>query len=110
MKKYELRFTPSARDDLHSIEGYIAQDHPIPAHKMRERIAAKAEELAIFPGRGKSASLLGYFQPEMRFVAEGKYYIFYKVSGDQVIVYSIVHSARDIGRLLTLLDFDEQDQ
>jgi len=113
MKHYDIHFTPTALNDLHCISEYLDEKSAYAAHAMRQRIVAKAKDLSAFPNRGKSVSALGYYEPEYRFVAEGKYYIFYKVIGELVEICSICHSARDIGELLSLLDFDdfeEQDQ
>ncbi|MCL2299434.1 MAG: type II toxin-antitoxin system RelE/ParE family toxin [Firmicutes bacterium] len=113
MKQYDVHFTPTALDDLHLISDYLTEKSAYAAHNVRQRIVAKAEDLCIFPNRGKSVSALGYYEPAYRFVAEGKFYIFYKVIGEHVKICRIWHSARDIGELLSLLDFDdseEQDQ
>jgi len=110
MKQYEIHFTPSALGDLRAVEGHIAEYSPVAAHAMRQRTVAKAEDLCVFPNRGKSISALGYYEPELRFVAEGKYYIFYKVIGEHVKICRIWHSARDPGKLLSLLDFNEAEE
>jgi len=113
MKQYEIHFTPSALNDLHAVEDYLAEYSPLAAHDMRQRIVAKAEDLSVFPNRGKSVSALGYSESELRFVAEGKYFIFYKVIREHVKICRILHGARNLGKLLALLEFngaEEQDQ
>ena len=110
MKHFEIHFTPAALDDLHLIEDYMEDYSPHAAHTIRLQIVAKAKELSMFPNRGKSVSALGYYEPEFRFVAHGKYYIFYKVIGDYVKISRIWHSARDINELLSQLDFESFEE
>jgi len=110
MRQHEVHFTPTALNHLQAIEEYMEEYSPYAAHKMRQRIVEKAKELAVFPSRGKSVSALGYYEPELRFVAEGKYYIFYKVIGAHVKICGVWHSARDIGELLSLLNFDDSEE
>ena len=106
MKRFKVHFTPTALDQLRTVADYVEESSPYAAHEIRKRIVAKAKDLSVFPNRGKSISALGYYEPELRFVAEGKYYIFYKVIGELVKICGIWHSARGIGELLSLLDFD----
>ena len=112
MKSYRIRYTWPARDDLRLITAQIAMYSTGSADNIRKRIIEKVRELAMFPNRGKSVALLGLRYFDQRFVAEGKYYIFFRVEQDQVIVTRIQHSARDFANLqlnLASESFEDQD-
>ena len=105
MSKYEIQFTLSALDDLHMAEDYISEYSPTAAHKTRQHIIERIEMLVDFPRRGKSAETLGFIDTDLRFVAQGKFYIFYTVTETHVEIRRIVHSARNLAALLAEFDF-----
>ena len=107
MSKHEIQFTLSALDDLHAVEEYISEYSPAAAHKTRQQIIERIRMLADFPRIGKSAETLGFVDIDLRFIAQGKYYIFYTVTETHVEIRRIMHSARNIGALLTEFDFRE---
>jgi len=107
MGKYEIQFTLSALDDLHAVEDYISNYSQTAAHKTRQKIVERTKALADFPRIGKSAETLGFVDTDLRYVAQGKYFIFYAVTETQVEIRRIIHSARNIAALLTEFDFRE---
>jgi plasmid stabilization system protein ParE len=107
MSRHEIQIALSALDDLHLVEDHISEYSPVAAHKMRQKIMERIKALADFPRIGKSAETLGFVDVDLRFVAQGKYYIFYTVTETHVEIRRIVHSARNIGALLAEFDFRE---
>ena len=84
---------PLAEDDLDGILSQIEQHSLSAAARIQSRILEKAAALSEFPRVGKSVSVLSLEPADMRFTASGKYLIFYKISGYQVIVHRVRHSA-----------------
>ena len=53
METYEVLFLKEALDDLEEIVLYIAQDSTQAALRMHSKIIEKANELSVFPKRGR---------------------------------------------------------
>jgi len=93
METYEVRFLQEALDDLEEIVLYIAQDNRSAALRMHEKIIEKANDLTIFPKRGrlvpdKKMSAVGY-----RMLVVKPYIIFYRVIDSNVFIYRVLHGA-----------------
>ena len=93
MKAYNVRFLREALEDLEEIVLYIAQDSRQAALRMHDRIIEKANDLATFPKRGrlvpdKKVSAAGY-----RMLGIKPYIAFYRVIGNDVFVYRVLHGA-----------------
>jgi len=76
---------------------YIARDSPAFADTMLARFTEKLERLADNP-------LLGSARPELRSglrsFAVGNYILFYAAEEDGIMLYRILHAARDVGVIL----------
>ena len=93
METYEVRFLQEALDDLEEIVLYIAQDSRAAALRMHDRIIEKANDLTVFPKRGrlvpdKKMSAAGY-----RMLGIKPYIAFYRVIGRNVFIYRVLHGA-----------------
>ena len=93
MDSYSVRFLQEALDDLEEIVSYIAQDSRAAALRMHDRIVEKANDLTLFPKRGrlvpdKKMSAAGY-----RMLGIEPFILFYRVIGSDVIIYRVLHGA-----------------
>ena len=100
MEAYDVRFLQEALDDLEEIVLYIAQDSHSAALRMHDKIIDKANDLKVFPKRGrlvpdKKMSAAGY-----RLLGIKPYIIFYRVIGNDVFIYRVLHGAANYPLLL----------
>jgi toxin ParE1/3/4 len=87
-----VRYTRPAAADLASILEYIAAASPQGAQRVQRRIQHVVELLLTHPNIGVLT-----VDPSIRRLTTTPYpfLVFYEVSGDEVIVHAIRHSARD---------------
>jgi plasmid stabilization system protein ParE len=93
METYDVQFLQEALDDLEEIVLYIAQDSRQAALRMHDKIIDKANDLTVFPKRGrlvpdKKMSAAGY-----RMLGIKPYIAFYRVVERNVFVYRVLHGA-----------------
>ena len=93
METYDVRFLQEALDDLEEIILYIAQDSRQAALRMHDKIIDKANDLTVFPKRGrlvpdKKMAAAGY-----RMLGIKPYIAFYRVVGQNVFIYRVLHGA-----------------
>lgn len=86
-----LVWSPRALTQLQQMEAYIAEDNPIAAVRMTERIYDSAERLLPFPASGRPGRL-----PHTRelVVTGTPYFLPYRVQGDVVEILGVIHGAR----------------
>ena len=102
MKRYRVKITGKALDDMEAIHDYIASDlqSPDTAMKQYDRIAAAIESLAAFPERCK----LFDSEPEcsygMRQLLVDNYSAVYMVGDAEVTVLRVLYSSSDISSRL----------
>ena len=77
---YQIVVTDIARDDLRSINRYIALDSPDRAIRYVRVLLASVRKLAQFPDFGRPVSEFG--RPDLREIVVGRYRIVYRVSHD----------------------------
>ena len=99
--RFVLRLLSIAEQDLLDIIEYLAAENVSAAHNLADHIEQNLQRLRRHPFLGKmpvdtKVAMMGY-----RVLIVGDYLIFYKVRGNTVLVYRIIHGARDI---LPLLD------
>lgn len=87
-----LRYTKPALAELADILEYIAARSPLGERNVQARIKQIVQLLVQFPRAGTLTD-----DPTIRCIATTPfpYLIFYEVAGDEVIVHSIRHGARD---------------
>jgi len=93
METYDVQFLQEALGDLEEIVLYIAQDSRTAALRMHDRIIEKANDLSVFPKRGrpvpdKKMSASGY-----RILGIKPYIVFYRVVGRNILIYRVLHGA-----------------
>jgi plasmid stabilization system protein ParE len=102
MKKFKLRWTRGAKDDLASIKGYIAQFAERNAVSYVKRIRERCLKLTTLPF---AAPIVAEYQDEsIREVYFGSYRILYKITSQEVTVLRVFHGSR----LLTDAEIDGQ--
>ena len=97
--EHEVIWRPEARDDLYAIYDWIAgQADPDTAYAYTSRIEAFTERLAHFPNRG---TLRLNMITDLRSVTfERRVIVAYRAMNDAVQFVRLIHTARDIARLL----------
>ncbi|MCL2171463.1 MAG: type II toxin-antitoxin system RelE/ParE family toxin [Defluviitaleaceae bacterium] len=93
METYDVRFLQEALNDLEEIVLYIAQSSRQAALRMHDRIINRANDLAVFPKRGrlvpdKKMAAAGY-----RMLGIKPYIAFYRIIGQNVFIYRVLHGA-----------------
>ena len=93
MESYDVLFLQEALDDLEEIVLYIAQDSRQAALRMHDKIVETANDLTVFPKRGrlvpdKKMAAAGY-----RMLAIKPYIAFYRINNKNVFMYRILHGA-----------------
>jgi plasmid stabilization system protein ParE len=93
METYDVQFLQEALDDLEEIVLYIAQDSRQAALRMHDKIIDKANDLTVFPKRGRLV-------PDRKMEAAGyrtlgikPYIAFYRVVKRNVFIYRVLHGA-----------------
>ena len=99
---YEVLLTAGAEQDLESIYDYIAEfDCKAHADHVLDRLLQVVESLASFPERGaypRELAALGI--RDFRQTSFKPYRVIYRVIGQQVYIYVIADSRRDMQSLL----------
>ena len=86
-------WTKPARDDLKSIHDYIKEDSEFYAERVVELIVEKTESLPNFPRRGRKVP--EFENDSIREIKVYSYRLIYEISNGDIIILTIVHSARD---------------
>ena len=99
--KYTVRLLSIAEQDLVELVSYLAAENPRAAAEVLNHIEARLHALAAHPFTGRvphdpKLTALGY-----RALVVDNYLAFYKVKGKIILVYRILHGARDIMHLLS---------
>ena len=86
---------PSARNDLHGILSYIAEENATAADRLSERFEAVFNLLGPNPWLGESCPQYGM---GLRYAFAGVYVIFYDVdeAAGSVKIRAVLHGARDL--------------
>lgn len=95
-----VRLLEAAEDGLFETVTYVAADRPAAATAIAERLGRSMGLLGANPRLGRvprepDLAELGY-----RYPVVDDYLIFYKIEGRSVLVYRILHRARDYKSLL----------
>jgi toxin ParE1/3/4 len=95
-----VRYLRFAEQDLFELYDYVARDAPEAAATFIERIDAAVIQLAAHPHLGPVVREERLRSVGFRYLPVGDHIVFYKVEDGSVIVYRVLHGARDWGRLL----------
>jgi len=110
MEVYNVQFLQEAFDDLEEIVLYIAQDSQQAALHMHDKIIEKANDLAIFPKRGRLVPDRKMFEAGYRMLGIKSYIAFYRVIGNDVFIYRVLYGAMNYPLLygkMTQADLEE---
>jgi len=99
--KYRVHLLSIAEQDLTELISYLAAENPSAAAETLDRIESRFQSLATHPFAGRvprdsELIALGY-----RVLVIDNYLAFYKVKRTTILVYRILHGARDICHLLS---------
>ena len=99
--KYLVRLLSIAEQDLEDLLSYVAAENTRAATELLDQIEARLEALQFYPFAGRvphnpKLTALGY-----RVLVIDNYLVFYKVNSKVLLVYRILHGARDILHLLS---------
>ena len=87
-----VRWTDTAVRHLLGIYEHIAQDSPVYAQRMIDRLTRRSEQIATFPLSGRMVP--EYEAQDIHEVIEKPYRLIYRVKSDQVDVLAVMHSAQ----------------
>ena len=87
-----VHWTQTAIEHLLAIYEHIAQDAPLYAQRMVDRLTRRSEQIALFPRVGRRVP--EYNAPDIREVIEKPYRIIYRIQTDQIDVLAVVHGAQ----------------
>lgn len=92
MKRFRVRWTRRALNDLVDIRAFIAADDPRAARRIGQAILKAAERLAVMPRRGRPGRVAG----TRELILPGwPWILVYNATGDRIHILAFRHSARD---------------
>jgi plasmid stabilization system protein ParE len=93
-RRYEVRISPTAADDLRGIRTWIAQRSPDAAEIVIRRLHAAAESLRTMPRRGRWAPEGDVDDAPTRQLVAAGYRMVYTIHEQTVKVHFFMHHAR----------------
>lgn len=101
MAERKVAWTAPARDDLLQVVDYIAEDDPVAAGRVLERLLGRAASLEQMAERGRRVpELHGMSDHCPRELIVRPWRLFYVIEGDKVYVTALFDGRRDVERLL----------
>ncbi len=100
MERYEVELLPAANSDLDAIIDYIMVDSPQAADGILDSIMQSLRRLERYPLSGTPLFDPSLKKFNFRMVIVDPYIAFYRIIGNKVIVYGVIHGARNYGHLL----------
>lgn len=93
-KKYKVKLTFNAQNDLEHIFFYIAEDSINNAHDFILDLEQNISSLDTMPERFALISENLFFGTNYRQIIHKKYRVIYKISGESVYIMRVVHGAK----------------
>jgi addiction module RelE/StbE family toxin len=87
-----VHWTETAIKHLTAIYHYIAQDSPLYAQRVADKIIRRSEQIAVFPQSGRRVP--EYDDPNTREIIEPPYRLIYRIKADQIDVLAVIHGAQ----------------
>ena len=103
--KHTVRLLTIAEQDLQDLLLHVAADNVTAALVLVDRIEKNLNQPRAHPYLGKVPNDKKLAHLHCRFLVVDNYLLFYKILGKTVLVYRIIHRARDVPTLLT--DFEQ---
>lgn len=88
----KVHWTEHARQQLRAIHAYIADDAPVYADQVVDKLTDRSDQLGNFPQSGRKVP--EYDDPDIREVIVAPYRLVYRIKSDQVDVLSVLHGAQ----------------
>lgn len=92
-----FRLTLKADADLRDVWLHVAQDSVDAADRLIDRFTEKFEFLADHPGVG---TRMERYRPGLRAFSVGHYVVFFHLQDDALVIYRVLHGARNFDELL----------
>ena len=89
-----VHWTDTAQEHLDAIYAYIAQDSPVYALRMVDRLTRRSQQIAEAPLSGRRVP--EYDMDQTREVIERPYRLIYHIKPDQIDVIAVLHGARNV--------------
>jgi toxin ParE1/3/4 len=87
-----VHWTETAIKHLTAIHQYIAQNSPLYAQRVTDKIIRRSEQIAVFPQSGRRVP--EYDDPNTREIIEPPYRLIYRIKADQIDVLAVIHGAQ----------------
>lgn len=87
-----VRWTDHSIRQLVEIYEYIAEDSPLYAKRLVDKITRRSEQIGVHPKSGRKVP--EYERDDIREVFEGRYRIIYRIKPDQIDILAVIHSAQ----------------
>jgi len=101
----QVVWTTPAVEQLQEIVAYVAQYSIDRAEKLNERLLTTADRLELFPQSGRVVPEFGL--EHLRELIVRPYRILYTCQEENCAIVAVIHSSRDLTRLLKPEDFDD---
>lgn len=98
--RFTLQLLSIAEQDFLDIVEYVAAENLLAAHHVANHIEQSLERLRRHPFLGKVPTDPKLARMGYRVLIVGDYLVFYKMRGKTVLVYRIIHGARNTPPLL----------
>ncbi len=92
----KVHWTNTAQGHLEAIYAYIAQDSPVYARRLVDRLTRRSQQIIDFPMSGRRVPEYEMYQ--IREIIEGQYRIIYYITPDQIDVLPVIHASQNILR------------
>jgi toxin ParE1/3/4 len=97
MKRFRVRLTARAEEDLIGIWFSIAGESPVNAGRFLDVLNERIDMLSHSPDRGVARPEIG---KGVLMLIEGNYLILYRVNSSNVEIVRVIHGARDLRDIL----------
>ena len=109
METYDVQFLQEALDDLEELVLFIAQDSREAALRMHDKVIEKANDLTIFPKRGRLVPDKKMGAAGFRMLGIKPYIAFYRVIDNNVFIYRVLHGASNYPTLYEKMSKIEEE-
>ena len=98
--KFSVRLLRAAEEDFTEIIDFISADNRNSAIKLADSFDKVFEKLEDYPYLGKIPNEFELARSGYRYLIHSNYIIFYKIENEVVLIYRIIHGARDYKKIL----------
>lgn len=91
-----IHWTPEAKAQLAGIHSYIAQESPLVAKQVIQRIASRCEQIADLPRSGHK--IRDFNRDDIHEIFSRPYRIIYRIKSEQIDILTVMHYRRLLPR------------